>query len=144
MANVDHGFIQGISECFLWCVSYPIATIVLGISSAFGFYMLSNDKEIFQEITARVNTHLSEKQSNPSKISERVRWPIATRRDVWSRCNYRCFYCGRDLVDWTGPNMHLDHKIALSKGGIDSESNLVASCPECNLEKGAANYPEVK
>ncbi|WP_413432611.1 HNH endonuclease [Crateriforma spongiae] len=139
----DHGILLGISECFWWCVSYPVVAILLGLSSAFGVYMLSDKTETVDETIARAQGRLAEMQSNRTESTERYRWPIATRREVWSRCNRRCFYCGRELIDWTGPNMHLDHKAALANGGPDSEENLVASCPECNLEKGAAHYPEL-
>ena len=42
-----------------------------------------------------------------------------------------CYYCGELL----NGNVHIDHYIPLSKGGGHTPSNLVASCPSCNLRK---------
>lgn len=41
-----------------------------------------------------------------------------------------CFYCGKELLLF-----HIDHYIPLSKGGRHTISNLVVSCPKCNLRK---------
>jgi len=46
----------------------------------------------------------------------------------------RCYYCDRTIP---GSNVHIDHVVALSKGGAHSISNLCASCPECNLGKNS-------
>jgi len=43
-----------------------------------------------------------------------------------------CFWCGISLDG----NFHIDHFYPLSKGGKHSISNLVISCPFCNLSKG--------
>jgi hypothetical protein len=40
-----------------------------------------------------------------------------------------CRYCG-------APASHVDHVIPIARGGTDQESNLVAACVNCNLEKG--------
>jgi len=46
--------------------------------------------------------------------------------------NNKCWYCGVDLSQ-TG--VHVDHRIPISRGGSDSPSNLVLSCPACNMSK---------
>lgn len=78
-----------------------------------------------------------------TEARKRKRWGVKVRRTVWKKCNRRCYYCNLALADWRGENMHLDHKKAFSLGGADSESNLVASCPDCNLEKSAQDFPEL-
>jgi|DEB0MinimDraft_10_1074344.scaffolds.fasta_scaffold03487_6 5-methylcytosine-specific restriction endonuclease McrA len=45
----------------------------------------------------------------------------------------RCYWCGCELKG----KYHLDHVVPLSKGGRHIVANLVASCPTCNLSKGA-------
>lgn len=44
----------------------------------------------------------------------------------------RCLYCGQ-LAD----PVHLDHVLALSRGGTTEAANLVVSCESCNYSKGA-------
>ena len=47
--------------------------------------------------------------------------------------NKRCFYCDKYL---TIKNFHIDHYIPRSRKGNSNISNLVASCPKCNMKKG--------
>ena len=44
--------------------------------------------------------------------------------------NNLCFWCKTELK-----HMHVDHYIPLSKGGSNDKTNLVASCPSCNMAK---------
>lgn len=45
---------------------------------------------------------------------------------------FRCFYCGTTLFNG---NWHLDHYIPISKGGLNKFTNVVPSCPTCNMMK---------
>ena len=58
--------------------------------------------------------------------------------------NKRCYYCYISLDD----SKHLDHYIPLSKGGKHCISNVVWSCPKCNLKKNDkipfTDYPILK
>jgi 5-methylcytosine-specific restriction endonuclease McrA len=56
-----------------------------------------------------------------------------TRRDVWERDDGLCIYCGDDLDP---QNWHVDHVIPIARGGSNLLSNVCASCPSCNLQKG--------
>ena len=50
----------------------------------------------------------------------------------WSSAQVKkCFYCDADCSG----DYHVDHLYPLSKGGKHEESNLVISCPACNLRK---------
>jgi hypothetical protein len=60
-------------------------------------------------------------------ISARLRFEIL-RRD-----SYRCQLCGRAQSD--GVRLHIDHKVAVAKGGSTSEENLWVLCEPCNLGK---------
>lgn len=45
---------------------------------------------------------------------------------------YRCAYCPANLRH-TGH--HVDHIVAISRGGSNNRSNLQATCPKCNMSK---------
>lgn len=64
----------------------------------------------------------------------RKRQPIAQelRREVMERDWYVCRYCRR-IGDY---NIHIDHVIPVSRGGLDTIDNLVTACEACNLAKG--------
>lgn len=52
----------------------------------------------------------------------------------------KCFYCKIEVK--AGYNLHLDHKIPLSKDGNHTIENLVPSCKTCNLQKGTQTDEE--
>ena len=51
--------------------------------------------------------------------------------------NYKCYYCECELNFEAKNEVHLDHHIPLSKGGIHSISNVKYTCKSCNLNKNA-------
>jgi hypothetical protein len=73
----------------------------------------------------------------------------STRELVWKRDEYRCRYCGREVVppDYRAaarvnghPQMKsntatVDHLIPKSHGGPRSLANLVTACRSCNQDK---------
>lgn len=58
--------------------------------------------------------------------------------DLMKSQDYRCHYCGGDLKE----DYHLDHKMPLSRGGLDNRENLCAACPSCNTRKGKKTHEE--
>lgn len=56
------------------------------------------------------------------------------RFEVFKRDRFSCQYCGRRAPEVV---LHLDHIQPVSKGGSNEVLNLVTSCAECNLGKGA-------
>ena len=53
---------------------------------------------------------------------------------ILERDNFTCFYCGR--VSYKDQaELHVDHVISRSMGGISTADNLVTACRECNLQK---------
>lgn len=50
------------------------------------------------------------------------------------RNDFKCYYCKDKIKSKT---WHLDHAVPLSKGGLNIFSNILPSCKECNLMKGA-------
>jgi hypothetical protein len=56
-------------------------------------------------------------------------WQIV-RTIVFARDDYICAYCGsRD-------DLHVDHRVPVSRGGANSLDNLVTACGPCNQSKG--------
>lgn len=63
---------------------------------------------------------------DPARINE---W-VKLKKIVFHRDRYTCVYCGDTA-------RQADHVIPRSRGGQDSQSNLVASCQTCNHSKHA-------
>lgn len=53
-------------------------------------------------------------------------------KTIYRRQKGRCYWC---LISLNG-EYHVDHRIPLARGGSNDASNLVISCPECNMKKG--------
>jgi 5-methylcytosine-specific restriction endonuclease McrA len=58
-----------------------------------------------------------------------------SRTAILERWGHACAYCGQLAT-------HLDHVEPLSKGGTDTEANIVPACARCNLSKGAKTLVE--
>ncbi len=56
--------------------------------------------------------------------------PIPSRRNIFTRDNFRCMYCGTKAKD-----LELEHIVPKSRGGPSSWDNLVAACRGCNSRK---------
>src|SRR5260370_35814131 len=56
------------------------------------------------------------------------------RQLVEARAGGTCEYC-RLLQAATGVTFHIEHFVPRSRGGLTIMSNLVLSCPGCNLAK---------
>lgn len=66
--------------------------------------------------------------------SERASNDIGPRTiDRIRRAAKTCVYCGDDVRG----RAHIDHIHPLKRGGSHTRSNLVASCPTCNISKSA-------
>lgn len=59
--------------------------------------------------------------------------------NIFNKYDYKCTYCGYDNdthnIDY-GENLHLDHIIPLSKGGLTEVTNIQLLCRTCNCKKG--------
>jgi len=58
-----------------------------------------------------------------------------SRTAIMHRWAYTCAYCPAFAE-------HMDHVMPLSKGGTDTESNMLPACASCNLSKGAKTLAE--
>lgn len=65
-----------------------------------------------------------------------TRQPIkkSVRFEVFKRDSFTCQYCGKSAPDVI---LHVDHIKPVSKGGENDLLNLITSCADCNLGKGA-------
>jgi 5-methylcytosine-specific restriction endonuclease McrA len=68
-----------------------------------------------------------------SKLSIERQGKLTLRFRILKRDGYRCQICGRTAQD--GVKLEIDHKIARSKGGSDTEDNLWTLCFDCNRGK---------
>lgn len=58
---------------------------------------------------------------------------LKKRKEIYSRDNYTCVYCGfKGLLS----ELTLDHVIPVSAKGSNTTNNLVTSCKPCNTSKG--------
>jgi 5-methylcytosine-specific restriction endonuclease McrA len=68
---------------------------------------------------------------------ERVAISSGKRFEIFKRDNYRCQLCGAKAED--GAALHVDHCLAVAKGGSNDDGNLWALCDRCNLGKSDAD-----
>jgi 5-methylcytosine-specific restriction endonuclease McrA len=111
----------------------------------------ANNKPRVKELNDRWYSHRLEttrkwKEKNPEAVSLHDRISRARRRgaigthtaaDIRNILRFqkrRCAYCRTRLAD-TG--FHVDHIIALARGGTNYKENLQILCPTCNLKKHA-------
>jgi 5-methylcytosine-specific restriction endonuclease McrA len=66
------------------------------------------------------------------RASGRRTIPKSKRFAVLMRDDYTCQYCGRSAPD---VELHVDHRVPLSRGGSDAVANLATACIDCNLGK---------
>ncbi len=59
----------------------------------------------------------------------------------FDRQHGRCYYCGIDLYQF-GSGFHQEHMTPLCRGGENTHSNVVLSCPDCNRAKSRRTAEE--
>jgi len=52
----------------------------------------------------------------------------------WQTNEHVCYICGTTV--WLGVNLHMDHVVPISRGGVHCADNLRPACRFCNLSKG--------
>jgi 5-methylcytosine-specific restriction endonuclease McrA len=63
--------------------------------------------------------------------------PPKLRFEVLDRDGFRCRYCGRSTDE--GAVLQVDHVVPTASGGSTTNDNLVTSCRECSLGRGASD-----
>lgn len=74
-----------------------------------------------------------------TKSNKRKRNPIDSklRHECFKRDNYRCLECGNTNKE---SQLHADHIIPVSQGGVDELDNLQTLCEVCNLAKSNKSW----
>lgn len=67
-------------------------------------------------------------------MSNRRSLPKSLRFDVLERDGFTCQYCGARAPDVA---LHVDHIHPVVLGGGNDVANLITSCEDCNIGKGA-------
>lgn len=71
-----------------------------------------------------------------------IRVPDAALRErVFARDGYCCNYCG---AGGPGVELHADHIVPWSEGGLTSDGNLCVLCEPCNLSKGVKSDAQAR
>jgi len=55
-----------------------------------------------------------------------------SRKKIYKRDKYTCFYCGKDLHGASPQDITLDHLLSREDGGTNDPENLVTACRHCN------------
>jgi len=90
-------------------------------------------------------------RAHPEQVRERHRRDKALRRGAtlcdhlacrvvgpaelaWQTSDHVCWMCGVQV--FPGANLHMDHVVAIARGGLHCAENLRPACADCNLPKG--------
>lgn len=87
---------------------------------------LATDKEIYPGIYLPSVIRLRVYKRIP------IRMQLVTRKNIYTRDQYRCLYCG---LKFRGEHLTLDHVMPKSRGGRNEWHNLVTACEVCNRKK---------
>jgi 5-methylcytosine-specific restriction endonuclease McrA len=77
-----------------------------------------NNKEFAESV--RLRNHARKRETNVI--------PTWFKKELFSRFNGKCAYCGREATT-------IDHVIPLKRRGLTENSNLVPCCNKCNSSK---------
>lgn len=86
-----------------------------------------SSRRIVRDEYSRLENNKSQRRFREKGGGNPDKW-IAIRVKILQRDAYMCGYCGRRANT-------VDHIVPRSLGGDESESNLVACCKKCNMEK---------
>ncbi len=86
--------------------------------------------KLFNDVENKIKLH--QKEQYKRKL-ERSKMSLSTRYDVLKRDGYKCVICGSTAQ--MGVQLHVDHIIPISRGGLTEMKNLQTLCDRCNLGK---------
>lgn len=92
------------------------------------WYCNEYNKCLFLTLDHKTLKKLKVTKSGKKRSNRRI--TPSKRRQVYSKNDYRCVYCGAT----TG--LTIDHIIPISKGGTNAHTNLQTMCFNCNGRKG--------
>lgn len=70
-----------------------------------------------------------------SQWVNREAWPERVREIILARDRGRCAACGIDIAQDLRAEKHIDHMVAIARGGCNDLVNLQLLCRACNLKK---------
>lgn len=108
-----------------------------------------NNKEYLRAYHAEyrlLNPHIHKAHSDRRRALKKNAQGFHTSADILVQIHAQtdrkgclhCWWCGEIIQDC----YHVDHRIALARGGSNWPNNLVISCPTCNLSKKAKTPQE--
>lgn len=93
-----------------------------------------------EDVLANEVVNLRGMLNEPFKAAKRERIPFSVKEKILERSEYACEYCGGVGTENVGPDRrewHIDHVVAVHRGGPTNLDNLTLSCETCNLRKGS-------
>jgi len=112
-----------------------LGTLGLSAEQMAGVLDLLADQMQADEERARAEEAKREKDRERKRLDRPLRLPesewATVRTRILGRDDFVCTYCG----DINGP-WCVDHVVPLSRGGTNTDYNLVACCIPCNSSKG--------
>jgi 5-methylcytosine-specific restriction endonuclease McrA len=87
-----------------------------------------------------INSIVAIKSHQERKHKHRAIPPL-TNKALFLRDRHLCLYCGEEFREGL---LTRDHVTPLSRGGLDSWSNVVTACQACNTRKGAHKPEEAR
>jgi 5-methylcytosine-specific restriction endonuclease McrA len=109
------------------------------VTSKFSIFTLCNESvgpaivPNGQVITEKLANWLCPEKAKRPKTSRNVKPKL--RRSILERDGYQCVDCGRNPRNDPSCVLHVDHRIAIAKGGSNRPSNLQTLCDWCNIGK---------
>jgi len=96
--------------------------------------MLSNGWPVPAQVRLNYYVRIHQIHNKPS---------ILNNTNLFVRDNYTCQYCGRTKAELKGKEfLTRDHVISKDRGGLDTWTNVVASCNRCNHKKDNKSLAE--
>lgn len=83
----------------------------------------------------RANPEMYVNYSHARRVLKNQSTFRVTPKEILKIMSNPCFYCG-------SPSEHLDHVVALSRGGTHSIGNFAPACSKCNTSKGSKTIME--
>jgi len=95
---------------------------------------IDNENPKEKEI-AKENDNIKKISRKPKKKNKRD-ISLGLRYKILNRDRFRCVKCGNSPSSDLTCELHIDHIIPFSKGGLTNLENLQTTCKNCNLGKG--------
>lgn len=104
-------------------------------ATAKAFYWADHERQMeLRRAHYRNNPAAYKAYASKRKAAMKASHEPYSRREIYDRHDGRCALCNAE-VPYEPGSFHLDHIIAISRGGTDTPDNLQLTCPSCNWAK---------